>query len=65
MLLTSNLEKGELVVSNCLGVKASETKFQQQGKWRETNLKYLGYGKSTLAFLFWMIDTSSEVVDIL
>lgn len=50
MLLTSNLEKGELVVSNCLGVKASETEFQQRGKWRETNLKYLGYGKKYARF---------------
>lgn len=50
MLLTSNLEKSDLVVSNCLGVKASETKSQQWGNWKETHVKYLEDRKKYVHF---------------
>lgn len=50
MLLTSNLEKSDLVVSNCLGVKASETKSQQRGNWKETHVKYLEDRKKYVHF---------------
>lgn len=68
MLLTSNLEKSELVVSNCLGVRASETK-SPQWEMAGNPARIFGGGEGwqeeMLALIFWVTDTSSKAIDVL